>query len=49
MVKNKKSNFLLDNLGWILLSLGLIIIIIVAFPRIAEGFDRGIEFLRDLI
>ncbi len=48
-MNNKKSNFLIDNLGYILLSLFLAIILIMVFPSIAEGFEKGLEFLRDLI
>lgn len=49
MMKNKKSSFLIDNLGYILLSLFLAIILIMVFPSIAEGFEKSLEFLRDLI
>ncbi len=45
---NKKSNFLIDNLGWMLLVLLLAVIIVLLTPAIAEGFDKGIEFLRNL-
>lgn len=49
-MKNKKSSgFLTDNLGWILLALLLAIILILAFPSIAEGFENGVKFLKDLI
>lgn len=48
MIKNKKANILTDNLGWILLALILAIIFVLLTPSIAEGFDRAIEFLRNL-
>lgn len=48
-MKNKKSNILIDNLGWILLALLLAIVLVLASPSIAEGFDKGIEFVRNLI
>lgn len=47
-MNNKKSNFLIDNIGYIILSLLALIIIILFFPGIAEGFEKGLEFLRDL-
>ena len=49
IMKNKRSNILTDNLGWILLALLLALILVLAFPSIAEGFDNGIGFLRNLI
>lgn len=48
-MKTKKANILTDNLGWILLALMLALIIILAFPSIAEGFNEGLESLRNLI
>ena len=48
-MNSKKSNILTDNLGWILLALLLAVILLLAFPSIAEGFDKGIEFLRDIV
>lgn len=48
-MKNKKANILTDNLGWILLALVLAIILVLAFPSIAEGFDKSIDFLRNLV
>lgn len=48
-MKNKKSNIMTDNLGWILLALLLAIILILAFPSIAQGFNKGIESLKNLI
>ena len=47
-MKNKKSNFLTDNLGWIILAFLLAIILILAFPSIVNGFSKGIGFLRNL-
>lgn len=43
---NKKSNILTDNLGWIILALILAIILILAFPSIANGFEKSLEWLR---
>ncbi len=43
----KKANILTDNLGWILLALLGAIILVLAFPSIAEGFENGINFLRN--
>lgn len=48
-MKNKRSNILTDNLGWIILALLLAVVIILAWPSIAEGYDKAIDFLRNLI
>ena len=44
---NKKSNILTDNLGWIILALIGALILILAFPSIAEGLNKGLEFMRN--
>ena len=49
IMPNKKATFVYDNLGWIILALVLALILIMAFPSIAEGFDNAIEKLRNLI
>lgn len=51
MMKNKKSlTFSWNFLGWFFLALLLaFVIIVLIFPGVAEGFDKGIDYLRNLI
>ena len=48
-MENKRANFLTDNFGWILLAFILAVILVLAFPSIAEGFNKSIDFLRNLV
>jgi len=49
-MKNRRAlSMSWEFLGWLLLVFLLAVVFLLAFPSIADGFEKGVEYVKNLV